>query len=253
MGQVFGLRSLSGVAALIPSTTGELLRALDPKLLDPDDPRVVGSLQDPAALDHPILRLTATRFVLAGSLQAAALLDQHPSYEQVYADAEREWMAVYRYVRALPQAFPVAQVRVVADPAERLALLSDAAFDPERTALVEHALAEPVEGRAELRSFDRPSPEAIRLQVRATRPSFVVVSEAYDPGWSATLNGDEALLHRTDHALMGVAVPVGEHELELSYAPTSFLLGAATSAASLLILCILPLADLRRRRKGPDG
>lgn len=239
LGQVFGLRSPSGVAALMVRESGELLHRLDPGLVDLEDPRVVGALQDPAALDHPLLRLTGTRFVLVGSPEAAALLVAHPDYEQIYADAEREWMAIFESRRTLPPAFAVQELRLLPDREERLAWLSRRDYDPSLTAVVEQAPGGPPRWSAAEVVLQRPDPEHLRVAVQSEGPAFVVISETFLAGWRAELDGQPVELLRVDHAFMGAPVPAGEHVLTLRYRPRSFLLGAWCSMASAVALMIL--------------
>jgi len=46
---------------------------------------------------------------------------------------------------------------------------------------------------------------------------IVVITESWNPGWVASLNGGAAKIFVADHALMGVLVPAGSHQLTMTY------------------------------------
>ena len=80
-------------------------------------------------------------------------------------------------------------------------------------------------------------------------PGLLVVSDAFDPGWTCHVDGRPREILRVDHALRGVLLEPGERTLVMSYAPRSFAWGlglAAGAALVLLAMCVVP-----RRRPGP--
>jgi hypothetical protein len=80
------------------------------------------------------------------------------------------------------------------------------------------------------------SAHRIHLKVRAEEPSLVTLAQVHYHPWKAYLNGQPVRIWRANHAFQAVAVPVGEHELELRYEDAVFTWGAVTSALSL-VLC----------------
>jgi len=85
-------------------------------------------------------------------------------------------------------------------------------------------------------------PEKLEIQTNGSSAAVLVVTRSYDPGWKATLDGKPARLVRANLSLMAVVVPGGEHQLVLTYRPLSFVVGAALSGFSLLVLVGLLLA-----------
>ncbi len=67
-------------------------------------------------------------------------------------------------------------------------------------------------------------------------PGFLVLSDAFSPGWQASLNGQTIDIHQVNGGVRGVFVPTGNHQLIFNYLPQSFVLGAKISLASLLLL-----------------
>jgi uncharacterized membrane protein YfhO len=78
---------------------------------------------------------------------------------------------------------------------------------------------------------------------------MVVISEAYASGWNAYVDGHKTPVYLTDGVLRSVAVPAGDHVVELRYEPKSLSLGVwISAAAALAMLAILGLALWERRR-----
>ena len=85
------------------------------------------------------------------------------------------------------------------------------------------------------------TPTDYRLRVSAPRYSLVVSSIPWWPGWKVTRNGERADPIRMNGAFFGFAVPKGEWDVRVWYAPSSFRLGAALSlltAAALIIIAV---------------
>jgi uncharacterized membrane protein YfhO len=80
-----------------------------------------------------------------------------------------------------------------------------------------------------------------RLVIEADTPAagLMVVSEAFYPGWRATVDGAPAPLLRADYAFRGVALAPGHHRVELDYRSRATEAGLALSALGLLALWAL--------------
>lgn len=83
----------------------------------------------------------------------------------------------------------------------------------------------------EVRTLD----EEIEVLTYASRPSLLVVSQTFDPGWKARALGAELPVRRVDLFLTGVIVPAGEATILLTYEPVAWRLGLLVSALSLLL------------------
>jgi uncharacterized membrane protein YfhO len=65
---------------------------------------------------------------------------------------------------------------------------------------------------------------------------MLVVSDAWDPGWKATVDGHNADVQRVDYVMRGVTVGPGTHRVEFRYRPWSFTAGWIVSLAALVAL-----------------
>lgn len=83
-----------------------------------------------------------------------------------------------------------------------------------------------------------------RLMLHASMRSagWIVVSETAWKGWRATMGRQHPKLHFADRAFLGLYVPAGEHDIELSYRPKAVTTGAIVSIASALLLGCVALA-----------
>ncbi len=82
-----------------------------------------------------------------------------------------------------------------------------------------------------------------RFRAAMKGDGWVVVSIAAWKGWSAKIDGRNAPIRFANHAFIGVWVPAGEHTIELTYRPRSFVLGAGIS----LVTALICLAGFRAR------
>ena len=161
---------------------------------------------------------------------------------------------VYENPRAFPRAWIVHEVRQSAD-GEELRLFNDYEVDGRTVAYVDGPLpgvTAPADGVADDEvTITQYEPEEIRLTARADGAGLLVLSEVYTTGWTATVDGVEIDVLETNHALRGVPVPAGEHEVVLRYAPVSLTVGlwsTALSGAAMLGLWGWALLGWRRSR-----
>jgi hypothetical protein len=108
----------------------------------------------------------------------------------------------------------------------------------ERRTLAGYTSRTPV-GRDESVTITRYEPQHVELVAELKRPGLVILADAYDPGWSLTIDGAPAPIFRTNRLMRGAAVKAGRHKLVYTYNPASFRVGAGMSIAALLALIAL--------------
>ncbi len=101
---------------------------------------------------------------------------------------------------------------------------------------------------AELESYE---PERVEVQTRSPRAGFLVLSDTYQPGWVAEVDGQESPVLVAHLALRAVAVPEGEHRVRFAYRPASLRWGARTSFAALALLVVWVAVTAYRARRAP--
>jgi hypothetical protein len=160
---------------------------------------------------------------------------------------------VYANRLALPRAWVVSSQRVVRDGDEALGVFTHPDFDARAAAVVEEPIAglsrrlsHGSSGAARIASYGR---ESVSIDVRADRPSLLILSDNAYPGWRATVDGEDADVHRVDYVMRGVRVGPGSSRVEFRYEPLSWRIGWIVSLVALLALAALAAVGLRRRRR----
>ncbi len=165
---------------------------------------------------------------------------------------------VYENTRAMPRAW-LARETLSLGPEDILKAVKTSRlpdgreFDPARTALLEEPSPLQHQGADDATAYARVtqlSDTFMEVETTSSAPAFLVTSDAYYPGWEATLDGSERVsLLRADYALRGVAVPAGRHVVRFDFRPKTFYFGAILSAISLAALAALLALGARRPLK----
>jgi hypothetical protein len=160
-------------------------------------------------------------------------------------------------VDATPRVTVVDRWTVVPSAADAIERVATGEVDPARGVTLE---ADPgIEGRREgpaivgEGTIRERTPEDLEIEVDAPVPSIVVVRTAFDPGWTATVDGRPAEVLPSDGLLMGIPVETGSHEVRLTYRDADVTRGlragavAWTSFAAAFVVAIV--RERRRRRE----
>ncbi|MBI3182468.1 MAG: YfhO family protein [Myxococcales bacterium] len=153
---------------------------------------------------------------------------------------------LYRSDTALPRAFVVHR-SVVSSDAEALSAARSAEQPFRKTAFL--ADGEPIDVESDCTStaaLVEPRPEHLEVEVDACARGYLVVTDQHYPGWTATVDGEEAPLQRADYLLRAVEVPKGKHQVVMRYRPASFAMGLSVSAVALGVAMVLLLRRSRR-------
>jgi len=160
---------------------------------------------------------------------------------------------VYENLRAMPRAWLANEV-VSVNPNQALdaiktgALPDGRSFDPARTALVEAPITLNSQNADSKASATIAALSSKHMEVRTSSATaaFLVTSDAFYPGWRASVDGQPATLWRADYGIRGVMLPPGRHTISFDYSPRRFYLGAVISVISLLALSALAWAGRAR-------
>gem|GEM_PF-1147159 len=94
--------------------------------------------------------------------------------------------------------------------------------------------------------------DRLHLDVRANGPAYLVISSTWYPGWTATVDGQDAPIYRTNLAFPAVALPPGGAEVVLRFSPRHWDLAAGVSALGLLLIfALITLGNLTIGRRIP--
>src|SRR6266568_2406623 len=164
--------------------------------------------------------------------------------DPVYKD---DRYAVYRNTKAHPRFNVYYETQQVKDDTQALNLLSQNSLDFRRKLITQDKL--PIvlqEGRGSAQLLSS-TLNTQQFTVTTDKPALFYISDAYFPGWTATVNNHVTKIYRANYTFRAVMVPKGTSTVKFNYKPTNFLLAEVISTTSALFLCLLWLMPFKRR------
>lgn len=218
---------------------------------------VTSSFEHETVEDAAILDLLGVRWVMA---PADGWPSEHLAEAAFVSRAGSGGIRVLENLHAGPRVFLARSVEIVDGPEQARARLVAPDF-PSRAVVL---AAGDVEGSAlapaSLASLGSPDgtariteerDERVAIEVDAARPTLLLVADAYDAGWRASVDGATVPVIRADVALRAVPVPAGGHQVVLRYRPRPLLIGAALSALAVLAWASLVVRASGAKRTSP--
>ncbi|MCJ7544269.1 MAG: YfhO family protein [Phycisphaerae bacterium] len=154
---------------------------------------------------------------------------------------------VYRNSRFLERARWADELIGVADEATMAARTQE--YDLRRCTMVLAGAAGPIASTAsdgDRLEMTHWQPGRMRLATHNAAQRFLVVSEVWDPGWRARIDGAPAWVYLTNMTMLGLAVPPGDHQVVLEYVPPHWAAGCGISiAAAAAVVLLAGLAGVR--------
>jgi hypothetical protein len=144
--------------------------------------------------------------------------------------------------RPMPRAWVVQTARAL-DVRATIALLRSGPEAVSKTVALDRDVpGEPCESKVvEVSRSD----ERLALDVDACANGFLVMSDAFFPGWRAAIDDQPVPIERADDLFRAVAVRSGQHRVRLQYKPNSFSLGLTISTAGALMWALLFFSQKR--------
>jgi hypothetical protein len=156
---------------------------------------------------------------------------------------------VYENHEAFPRAFVVRRAEPLPPRAEVLASLKSANLRRvvflegfERQPASTSTVGEPRSAR--IVSYE---PNHVTVEVDCTEPGYLVLTDSWFPGWTATVDGRATPLFRADYAFRAVTVAAGKHQVRFRFHPVSLERGKMITMAALAGVCGLSVVVIARR------
>ena len=80
--------------------------------------------------------------------------------------------------------------------------------------------------------------DRIRVRCNLKEAALIVLTDCWNPRWTAAIDRQPAYIGKVDVAFRGVAVAAGKHDIEFRYYPPSRLFGQVTSGATFIGLLV---------------
>jgi len=249
VGMMYKLPLIEGYDAMYQGRYAEFLNAASSGIVASGDRSVVmfdkyGRYKDKA------LQLLGVRYILQrvsdGRNVWAFPVWQYENGEmkQLYKDEQYE---VYEYTKSFPRAFLASSYEVETENQGIVDRLFAHDFDLRNSLILEtKPEIEPASGSGEVQ-ITLYTPNKVTLTTTSESPKLLFLSDVYDAGWEATIDGKKTVVYRADYDFRAVALPKGEHIVEYRYHPIGFRVGVIVSLVSSGIIVFIALWTKKRK------
>jgi hypothetical protein len=164
-----------------------------------------------------------------------------------------DWF-VYENIKAAPRVFVTGDVRPYHDATDFEQQLFADIFIPGKTVLLQetdfHTLPPFIQiERPNTASVQSYTPNRIEIKTVTDMPQLLFLSDTYDHGWTAVVNGLASRVYKANYAFRAVLVPKGESTVVLTYSPKSFETGRALTIFSSMVVLIYIGAHMWTHKK----
>jgi hypothetical protein len=169
-------------------------------------------------------------------------------------------LSLYRNSDVMPRAWLVHEVVTLPlgtfDEGDLGATFGEYGLDPMANALVESANTEDLTMASAGASAAEESTDvthygasSMTLDVSASAPALLVLSEVWYPGWRATVNGQATDVLRANGALRALPVPAGDSTIVLEFTPSSWIYGLVAAMVGAVLAVILFVVGSGRKER----
>jgi hypothetical protein len=166
----------------------------------------------------------------AGSVAVSTVAGGDDGISLVHAGSS----VIYQRQHALPRIRWASGTVVQPDAKARLETLSSGTLRPDQVVL--NAPGPAADGRPATVTVNRDGTDEISTHVAAQGAGYLVVADADQVGWRATVDGRDAPLVPADQGVVAVPVPAGQHTVALHFAAPHGTLGKLISILTVLVL-----------------
>jgi hypothetical protein len=200
--------------------------------------------------NKPLLDLLGVRYLVAPADWPLALdgwrkvaVDDHPIGYDFIAGGVHDLppYVVYENPQALPRAFVVPHAVPLPERPQVLAALK--ATDFRDTVLLEgfepRVEGSGPDGTNRVAAITAYLPNRVEVEVDGDAPGYLVLTDAWYPGWTCTVDGVPAPVYRADFLFRAVAVASGPHRVVFAFEPASYRWGRGISGLALVVLAVI--------------
>jgi hypothetical protein len=168
---------------------------------------------------------------------------------------EKEW-TIYENMKSAPRFFITSDVRPYKDipDFEKQFFASD--FNPSETVFLEvhdWNTIGPLTEKGKSTELISYNPNRVEISAMTDGQQFLFLSDTWDAGWTATVNGNPVRVYRANYAFRGVIVPKGKSTVIFTYLPKSFYTGLAISILGSLgtIIYLITITIQNKNNRTP--
>lgn len=246
VGVTYRLPLIEGYDALYQGRYGEFINAASTGIVSPGSRSVV-MFDKYGRYARETLQLLGVRYIAHrlsdGHNVWAFPVWQYPTEEMrsIYRDEHYE---LFDFTLAYPRAFLADAYVTETDNQKIIETLFAPGFNRRNTLILEtkpdHEPATGT-GSATIASY---TPNVISIRTESEVPKLLFLSDTFDPGWKATVDGKPATVLRADYDFRAVSVDAGNHTVTFTYSPNSFKRGLIFLTLAMGILSIMVMAEI---------
>lgn len=241
---MIGLRDIRGYDAVDPKRLLDVLEfARQPGTSSPPYARTQGfipwgsSTSDGALRVSPVLSMLGVRY----------LIFCQDLSSQVKAIIRADGLTVVENELAMPRTFVPQTVQAI-DDGQQINQLRAVTFEPAQVSYVTEHLDLPAISHGSAKIVED-LPERVVIDARMDTAGMVVLADLWDKGWQAHVDGQATSILVVNHAIRGVVVSPGQHQVVFRYTPESVRIGWMISSAAFAMGLGLTAWITQRRRK----
>lgn len=236
--EVYGISDAQDYSSLILSRYADFMEVLEEGIVGHWG---IHNLQRAESMSSGLLDLLNVKYILStpdGREDLSAFVEGDDNLQLVY----RGDMRIYHNMNALPRAFVVRDHKVLHDRETILAELASDSFDPADYVILEEeprlppggASASTVESLATIAEY---TPNEVTVEAEMSSDGFLVLGDAYYPGWKVFVDGVGQILYKADYLFRGVQLEKGSHVVEFVFDPFSFKIGLCLTVLASAAAC----------------
>lgn len=244
----FGLSSIEGYDAVYNGRYAHLMSSVENGRIGTPSGSVV-QLPKHGEYSERMMQLLGVEYLLQrnsdGRSPWAYPYWLHDHYRTVYKDEQYE---VLRNDRAIQRAYLVSDYRVRTRDQDIVDELYSETFVPGETVVLEtDPDPDPEEGTGSA-SIETYTPNVVTIRTDTTVPKILVLTDVWNDGWHATVDGLPVPVHRANFAFRAVSVPAGQHVIRFEYMPDSAISGFALAVFAAGVLAFGSIYERYGRR-----
>lgn len=232
VGSRFGIQLVDGYDALYQYRYGKFISSISTGTPHPVDRSVV-TFDKHGKYSEDVLELLGVKYYMHkksdGRFVWAYPFWEYPQYRLAWEDDNFQ---ILENTKSFPRAFLASSFRVETEDQKIL----DALYSVNRRDAVilekePSTVPEPGKGDVAIELY---RPTEVVMNTKADVPKLLFLSDVFDSGWRATIDGNQAELYRANFDFRAVALPAGSHTIRMWYAPRSVTLGFMVGGVSVL-------------------
>lgn len=132
------------------------------------------------------------------------------------------------------------------------ALLKDSAVIKEKSNAIQ--IPDCIYGtNADIVSVTLYQPDTVKLTTFSPCKSVLVLSDTYDSGWKASVDGHNTTILHANYLFRGVVLEPGMHEVVFTYKPISFIIGLLLSFSAIVVVIALFVYEKKEKNTPNKG